>query len=144
MTLETEEGVTGVTLHRLEKCVPSVDIRVPFGGLRHMDRRREIRIETALPVRIWGVDSYGRPFLQLASVRNLSSLGAVVQNVRVQIKPGEIVDVQYDGQKAQFRVIWAGRSGTVEAGEVGLERLPEEPYIWDVDPVRCAQVVANG
>lgn len=109
-----------------------------------MDRRRETRIETALPVRIWGVDSYGRPFLQLASVRNLSTLGAVVQNVRVRIKPGEIVDVQYEGQKAQFRVIWAGQSGTMEAGEVGLERLPEEPYIWDVDPARCAQVVANG
>jgi hypothetical protein len=28
----------------------------------------------------------------------------------------------------------------MEAGELGLERLPEEPYIWDVDPVRCALV----
>lgn len=108
-----------------------------------MDRRRETRVDTALPVRIWGVDSYSRPFMQLASVRNISSLGAVLQNVRSQIKPGEIVDVQYDGQKAQFRVIWAGQPGTMEAGEVGLQRLPEEPYIWDVDLARCA-VVGNG
>jgi hypothetical protein len=82
--------------------------------------------------------------MQLASVRNISSLGAVLQNVRSQIKPGEILDVQYEGQKAQFRVVWTGRSGTLEAGEVGLERLPTEPYIWDVDPARCAQSVANG
>lgn len=109
-----------------------------------MDRRRETRIDTALPVRIWGVDNFCRPFMQLASVRNISSLGAVLQNVRVQVKPGDILDVQYDGMKAQFRVVWAGPPGTIEAGELGLERLPDEPYLWDVDPARCGQVVGNG
>ena len=108
-----------------------------------MDRRRDSRIDTTLPVCIWGLDSYSHPFMQIASVRIISSLGAVLQNVRPKIKPGEILDVQYDGQKAQFRVIWVGRTGTLEAGEIGLERLPEEPYIWDVDPARCGQV-ANG
>ncbi|HWX93902.1 MAG TPA: hypothetical protein VNY29_14830 [Terriglobales bacterium] len=108
-----------------------------------MDREREMLVDTSLPVRIWGVDSYCQPFMQVASVRNIGSLGAVVKNVRSQVKPGEILDVQYDGNKAQFRVIWAGKPGTIEAGELGLERLPEEPYIWDVDPVRCA-LVGNG
>ena len=82
--------------------------------------------------------------MQLASVRNISSLGAVLQNVRANIKPGEILDVQYEGVKAQFRVIWTGMPGTIEAGELGLERLPEEPYLWNVDPARCGQVVGNG
>jgi hypothetical protein len=82
--------------------------------------------------------------MQLASVRNISSLGAVLQNVRSRIKPGEILDVQYDGQKAQFRVVWTGRAGTLEAGEVGLQRLPDEPHIWDIDPLRCAQYSAEG
>jgi hypothetical protein len=82
--------------------------------------------------------------MQLASVRNISNLGAVLQNVRSQIKPGEILDVQYDGQKAQFRVVWTGKAGTMEAGEVGLQRLPDEPYIWDVDPLRCTQTLAEG
>jgi hypothetical protein len=109
-----------------------------------MDRRQETRIDTALPVRIWGVDTFCRPFMQLASVRNISSLGAVLQNVRAQIRPGDILDVQYDGIKAQFRVVWAGRPGTLEAGELGLERLPDEPYLWDVDPARCGQVIGNG
>lgn len=109
-----------------------------------MDRRRESRVDTALPVRIWGVDSHFRPFMQLASVRNISSLGAVLQNVRSHIKPGAILDVQYDGQKAQFRVVWTGKAGTMEAGEVGLQRLADEPSIWDIDPVRCAQCAAEG
>jgi len=102
-----------------------------------------MRVETALPVRIWGVDSYSRPFMQLATVRNIGSLGAVLQNVRSTLRPGEIVDVQYEGQRAQFRVVWAGRIGTMEAGEIGLERLPDEPYLWEVDPVRCGQEIAN-
>lgn len=109
-----------------------------------MDRRRETRVDTALPVRIWGVDTHCRPFMQLATVRNISSLGAVLQNVRAQVKPGDIVDVQYDGVRAEFRVVWAGAPGTIEAGELGIERLPEEPYLWDVDPARCGQVVGNG
>ena len=108
-----------------------------------MDRRRDTRIETALPVRIWGVDSYSRPFMQLASVCNLSSLGVVLQNVRAQIRPGEILDVQYDGHHAQFRVIWAGRPGTLEAGALGIERLPQEPHIWDVDLARCGRFVSE-
>jgi len=89
------------------------------------------------------VDSYSRPFMQLATVRNIGSLGAVLQNVRSTLRPGEIVDVQYEGQRAQFRVVWAGRIGTMEAGEIGLERLPDEPYLWEVDPVRCGQEIAN-
>jgi len=109
-----------------------------------MDRRRDSRVDTALPVRIWGVDTYCRPFMQVASVRNISSLGAVLQNVRAHLKPGEILDVQYEGVKAQFRVVWTGRPGTIEAGELGLERLPEEPHLWNVDPARCGQVVGNG
>jgi hypothetical protein len=117
--------------------------RLLLGGETLMDRRRERRIDAALPVRIWGVDSYCRPFMQLASARNISSLGVVLHNVRAQIKPGEILDVQYEGVKAQFRVVWTGMPGTIEAGELGLERLPEEPFIWDVDPARCA-VVGNG
>jgi hypothetical protein len=108
-----------------------------------MDRQSESRVDTALPVRIWGVDSYSRPFMQIAAVRNIGCMGAVLQNVRARVKVGEILDVQYDGLKAQFRVVWAGAAGTMEAGEVGLERLPDEPYIWDLDPVRCA-VGGNG
>ena len=109
-----------------------------------MDRQRQTRVETALPVRIWGVDTYSRPFMQLASVRIFSSLNAVLQNVRAQIRPGEILDVQYDGQRAQFRVLWAGRPGTDEEGVVGLERLSEEPHIWGIDPAHCGQAFGNG
>jgi hypothetical protein len=109
-----------------------------------MDRWRESRVDAAFTVRVWGMDRNARPFLELASARNISSMGAVLHGVRAQLNPGEVVDLQYDGQRAQFRVVWMGRAGSYQEGAIGLERLPEEPFIWDIDPVRCAQFVGNG
>ena len=88
-----------------------------------MDRRRNSRVSARLPVRIWGVDAHDLPFMQLASVKNLSSTGAVVQGMRRQIKPGEILEVQSDEEKARFRVIWTGMQGTHSAGEIGLQQV---------------------
>ena len=65
-----------------------------------MDRRRNPRVTASLPVRIWGVDAHDLPFMQLASVKNLSSTGAVVQGMRRQIKPGEILEVQTGRRKS--------------------------------------------
>src|SRR6202163_4089583 len=97
-----------------------------------MDRRRNPRVKAQLPVRIWGVDAHDLPFMQLASVKNLSSSGVVVQGIRRQIKPGEILEVQLDDEKAQFRVIWTGMQGTGSAGELGLQSLASEPCLWGV------------
>jgi hypothetical protein len=108
-----------------------------------MDRQASC-IDAAMLVRIWGMDRYCRPFTQLASVRNISLQGAVLTGVRSQVKPGEMLDVQYDGQHAQFRVVWSGKPGNLEAGKVGLERLVSEPCIWDIDPARCTHFVGNG
>ncbi len=109
-----------------------------------MDRRRNSRVSARLPVRIWGVDAHDLPFMQLASVKNLSSTGAVVQGVRRQIRPGEILEVQSDEEKARFRVIWTGMQGTESAGEIGLQRLASEPYLWEVALGCYSELVAEG
>lgn len=95
-----------------------------------MDRRRKPRVTACLPVRVWGVDAHDLPFMQVASVKNLSSTGAVIEGVRRQIKPGEILEMQLDDEKAQFRVIWTGTQGTCMAGEIGLQSLASEPCLW--------------
>ena len=105
-----------------------------------MDRRREQRIFVELPVKIWGMDANSRPFTQPASLRNISGRGATLQGVNVQLKPGSTVDLQYQGTKAQFRVVWLGKPGTEMQGEVGVENLSTEVPLWDVDPLRCAAV----
>ena len=57
-----------------------------------MDRRRSPRVTAHLPVRIWGVDAHDLPFMQLASVKNLSSTGAVIHGMRRHLRTGEILD----------------------------------------------------
>jgi hypothetical protein len=109
-----------------------------------MDRRREPRVFVELPVHIWGMDANERPFSQPASLRTISGRGATLQGVTVQLKPGCILDLQYDGSKGQFRVVWLGKFGTEMQGEVGVENLSSDVQMWDFEPIRCAAAVGQG
>ena len=109
-----------------------------------MDRRRKRRVTAHLPVRVWGLDAKSRPFTQLARVKNISITGALVQGMLRSIKPGEVVHVQFGEEQAQFRVVWAGKTGGPRDGELGLEGLPTEPSIWDVNLVHCGEFAGKG
>ena len=109
-----------------------------------MDRRRQQRVFVELPVKIWGMDAHCRPFTQPASLRTISGRGATLQGVSAQLKAGDVVDVQYQGTQAQFRVVWLGKPGTEMHGEVGIENLSRDVLLWDVDPLRCAASVGRG
>ena len=109
-----------------------------------MDRRSQSRVFVELPVQIWGMDANSRPFTESASLRTISGRGATLQGVSAQLKPGDVVDLQYQGAKAQFRVVWLGKRGTEMQGEVGLESASNETQLWDVDPLRCAAAVGRG
>jgi hypothetical protein len=118
-------------------------IRTFLSG-EYMDRRRNPRVAAFLPVRIWGLDLHDLPFTQSATVINMSSGGAVLQGITRRIRPGEVLDVQMGHEKAQFRVVWVGRTGTRREGEIGLEAVGCEPYLWDVDVSQCSQFLAEG
>ena len=109
-----------------------------------MDRRRSPRVTAHLPVRIWGVDAHDLPFMQLARVKNLSGTGAVIRGMHRRVRPGEILEVQMDREKAQFRVVWTGMPGTHAAGEIGLQRLASEPHLWGVALGCYSELVAEG
>src|SRR5277367_154148 len=103
-----------------------------------MDRRSQQRISVELQVQIWGMDAHARPFTQPASLRTISGRGATLQGVNAPLKPGDVVDLQYQGAKSQFRVVWLGKSGTEMQGAVGVENLSSDIQLWDVDPLKCA------
>jgi hypothetical protein len=109
-----------------------------------MDRRRQSRVFVELPVQIYGMDANSRPFIQSASLRTISGRGATLQCVEARLKPGDVVDVLYEGAKAQFRIVWCGKPGTDMAGEVGVENLSKDVTLWDVDPLRCAAATGRG
>ncbi len=109
-----------------------------------MDRRRQQRVFVELPVQIWGMDANSRPYTQSASLRTISGRGATLQGVDASLKPGDVVDLQYEGIKAQFRIVWLGKPGTQMQGEVGVENLSSDLKLWDVDPLQCAASVGQG
>ncbi len=109
-----------------------------------MDRRRNRRVTAFLPVRIWGVDGEGLPFSQVVCTKNISNTGAVLQGMLHTMKAGELLQLKLGEQQAEFRVVWVGRLGTCRHGEIGIETVPSEPNIWDVNLVRCSQFVGKG
>jgi hypothetical protein len=95
-----------------------------------MENRPESRVEADIPVRVWGMDSDGRPFFQTASAGNISSDGALLSSVNHSLKPGEVIGVQYGEKKARFRVIWVVETGTARKNEVGVQILEHQQSPW--------------
>jgi len=104
-----------------------------------MGRRQKPRFRMVLPVSIWGTDSTGKAFHQLAYTVDISTGGAKLAGIQAELKPGEIIAVRYKQRKARFHVVW---SANHEAGIQYVEgehfiwiELPEEEFV-DREPVR--------
>jgi len=95
-----------------------------------------------LPVSIWGTDSSGKAFHQLAYTLDISTGGAKLAGVMAGLKRDEIIAVRYKQRKARFRVVWSANH------EVGIQYVEGEHFIWielpeeefiDREPVRVAE-----
>lgn len=109
-----------------------------------MDRRLQPRVPVETPVKIWGIDANSRPFTQPAAVRTISGRGATLQGLKAQLRPGDLIELQYKGKKAQFRVVWLGKVGTEMQGEAGICSLSQDIQLWDIDPARCSAAAGQG
>lgn len=95
-----------------------------------MDKRPERRIEAEIPVRVWGIDADGRPFIQFTIARNMSSDGALIAGVGHPLKPHDVIGVQYGEKKARFRVVWVVDAGPVRKIEVGVQLVAGQDAPW--------------
>ena len=98
-----------------------------------MGKRNTDRLKLVLPVRLWGVDTTGKPFHQMAHTLNVNHSGARLGGVRVLMPVDEIVGVQYKHKKARFKVVWLGRPGTKSEEQIGITRIQGEPEIWPME-----------
>src|SRR4051812_16060650 len=98
-----------------------------------MGKRITDRLKLVLPVRIWGMDTTGKPFHQMAHTLNVNKSGARLGGVRVIVGNDEIVGVQYKHKKARFKVVWLGKPGTKSQEQLGITRIAGEPEIWPVE-----------
>lgn len=98
-----------------------------------MGRRRNQRIPTSLPVRIFGTDADGKPFVRLAHTVDVSASGARIGGIYVALKAGDTVGIQHGSEKARFRVIWTGKMGSRNVGEIGVMTLERDGHIWGMN-----------
>ena len=77
------------------------------------------------------------------SVMYLAILAAL-RGLNRRVLTGEILELQFASQIAQFRVMWVGQPGTARQGEIGIVSLPCQPPIWDLNLGRCVQIAGNG
>ena len=95
-----------------------------------MGRRRHQRFKKELTVTIHGTDSMGKPFSQEASVVDVSESGVRLQGVHVLYRPGQTAMLDYNGNKAQYRVAWVGAGAL--AGQAGLLNLQPSKSIFNL------------
>jgi hypothetical protein len=92
--------------------------------------RPDPRVDTDLPVRVFGMDSNGKPFNQHVRARNISGSGALVSGVECDLKPGDVIGVQVDQKKARCRVVWVVDAGGIQKKQLGLQLMEGQECPW--------------
>jgi hypothetical protein len=107
-----------------------------------MGRRREQRIEISLPVRVWGFDSNGNPFIQSARTMDVTRNGARLRELFCLAKTGEVVRIQHGLKKANFRIAWIGHPGSAASGQIGVHSIEPDKYIWGIPLPKASPIDA--
>ncbi|PYX81398.1 MAG: hypothetical protein DMG70_19655 [Acidobacteria bacterium] len=103
------------------------------------EQRPELRVDTDLPVRVFGMDANGKPLNQHVRARNISSNGALVSGIEQPLKVGDIIGVQREQKKARFRVVWVVDAGGIEKSQVGLQLQEGQECPWKESLAKQAQ-----
>jgi PilZ domain len=84
-----------------------------------MSQRVEPRVEISLDVKVWGLDLYGKPFVQHARTVNATSVGARLIGIDC-VREGEVISLQHGERKARCKVVWVGRD-PAKARQIGIQ-----------------------
>jgi hypothetical protein len=96
-----------------------------------MSVRTEPRMTKQANVRIFGMDSKGRPINLPVSTVDISKHGARVTGVKSWDYPGDTIGIRYGTEKARYRIVWIGLPNSQIDGQVGLYCVDQGRYIWD-------------
>jgi hypothetical protein len=99
-------------------------------GLGLSQLRTESRITAVLPVKISPQNEPNRA--RPACTCEISTRGAKLMKLD-GIGEGDILWIVRNARRAKFRVVWIGTSGSERDGQIGVESLEPEKFIWDDD-----------
>ena len=94
-----------------------------------IERRQEVRAAVALPLEVWGTDSRGETFRQIALASDISLSGALLL-LDAELRSGDLIGILYAGKKARYRVVWVRRSGTSQKMQAAVQRIATDECPW--------------
>ncbi|MGA9498367.1 MAG: PilZ domain-containing protein [Terriglobales bacterium] len=97
---------------------------------QRLGKRRDPRIDLALPVLLTGTDIGGRPLDQRVVTVNISRRGAQLDGVHGMLNLGDKVFLERLHNREEFRVAWVGEDGTPAAGQIGVAALDPNTSFW--------------
>jgi hypothetical protein len=83
-----------------------------------------------LPIRVWGTDEAGKPFVCLAHTLDVTPKGARIGSFSAMVKTGERIGITRGTKKAHFRVAWIGQASTPTEEQIGVELIDAKEDIW--------------
>jgi hypothetical protein len=111
---------------------------------REYHKRREERVNVALPVRVVVLEQQRREF---ACTLDVTSKGARLDGLRGVDLVGEILEIQRGKKRDRFKVVWVGEPETSQAGQIGVQCLGAGTPIWEgialQPPVYPAESIAG-
>jgi len=90
----------------------------------------QIRVSVDLQIRVWGMNSDGRPFSLPARAVEIYSTGAIINKLECALTVGDVVGVQYQTRKARCRVVSAEDHGFLEKTRAELLLVEGQECPW--------------
>jgi hypothetical protein len=97
---------------------------------QRLGKRRDPRIDIALPVLLTGTDVGGRPLDQRVFTVNISRRGALLEGIHGMLRPNDKIVLSRAQHKEDFRVAWVGEDGTPAAGQIGVAAVDPNTSFW--------------
>ena len=96
-----------------------------------IERRKEPRIRLSVPMTVSGTDAEGERFSISVSGTSLSRSGALLTGLEVELRCGDILAIEYQGRKAEFRIVWVLNLGRRRGAEAAVHKLGQQPCPWE-------------
>lgn len=98
---------------------------------RLFDQPRKLRNATAIPVKVTPRSSNRTV---IACTLDVSCEGARLNAVAARLQHGDLLTIQHQHHKAQFRVVWVGSPDDATSGQVGVQCLENGRHFWQENP----------
>jgi ribulose bisphosphate carboxylase small subunit len=97
-----------------------------------IERRKEPRVRVSLPVRVSGIDAEGERFTATVVVAtSLSRSGALLTGLKTELRCGDMLALEYEGHKADFRIVWFLNHGQRRAAKVAVHKPGPQFCPWE-------------